>query len=313
MKQKFRTKSRIKKGFSGPDKLTFIFETTGEWSEMSKNYFRNYKIDDEILLKIEPWEDPKSKRLNDYFHVLLHIYLKSPYCSYSDFDELKQAVKLNMGCGFSRYGYVDNSGRPRIVKKESEIPDDTIYRWPILKSFADYTMKEAIGVTDRLIMEMCSVGIDVDDIKLQYEEDKRLYKEESELNREKKKSWNIFSKYIRRKECLETTGTLEYGICFTCGKRIRYEDSDAGHFVAGRQNAVLFEESAVHIQCKDCNQGKGGNPEIYRSRMIIKYGEKEVERLENMRHTVVKMSAMDYNDILINYKAKLREIESGDR
>jgi hypothetical protein len=310
LKQKFRTKVTVKKGFSGSNNLVFIFEAKNQWSDMCKNYFRDYKIDDEILLKIEPWEDPKSLRLNDYFHVLLHIYLKSPHCSYGTFDELKSAVKLNMGCGFNRYGYLDNSNRLRIVKTESGIPDDCTYQWPILKSFADYTMKEAVGVTDRLIQEMLSVGIDVDDLKLQYEEDKRRYKEESSLNREKTKAWNIFSKYIRRRDCLDTTGTLGYGICFTCGKRVRFEDSDAGHFIPGRQNAVLFEENAVHLQCKECNQGKGGNYEVYRSRMIIVYGEDEVMRLESMKHKVVKMSPGDYSDISVTYRAKLREMES---
>ncbi len=64
----------------------------------------------------------------------------------------------------------------------------------------------------------------------------------------KKKAWDAMSIYIRTKECLETTGLPFVGVCFTCDKRFHIDALDAGHFVSGRRNAVLFEENGVHIQ-----------------------------------------------------------------
>lgn len=126
----------------------------------------------------------------------------------------------------------------------------------------------------------------------------------------KKKAEKMLSLYIRTKECLETTGLPFVGVCFTCERRFHIKVLDAGHFVSGRRNAVLFEENGVHIQCSLwCNQIKHGNPKIYKKKMIARYGEEEVERLEQLKHKVIQDKDMNFEEIYNKYKEKVAELQ----
>lgn len=50
-------------------------------------------------------------------------------------------------------------------------------------------------------------------------------------------------------------------------------DCNAGHFIGGRKNAVLFDETIVHAQCGvKCNKYGGGMPWDYEQFMMKKYG-----------------------------------------
>lgn len=111
------------------------------------------------------------------------------------------------------------------------------------------------------------------------------------------------SKYVRLRDCLATTGTTTWGNCFTCNKLVRFEEGQCGHFVGGRTNAVFFEEHNSFLQCKHCNETLGGNPEVYREKMIKRYGIEEVERLEALRFKPVKFFDADYEE----YERKFSE------
>ena len=89
----------------------------------------------------------------------------------------------------------------------------------------------------------------------------------------KRKVWSAFSKYIRLRDCLKTTGTLTHGKCITCGKLLSINFCDAGHFVSRRYNATLFAEKNCHIQCRYCNRYLHGNLLEYRRQIIKLYGE----------------------------------------
>ena len=52
--------------------------------------------------------------------------------------------------------------------------------------------------------------------------------------------WDLFSKYVRLRDCLETTGSIKRGKCFTCSKELPFNELQAGHFISGRHNANLF-------------------------------------------------------------------------
>jgi len=101
----------------------------------------------------------------------------------------------------------------------------------------------------------------------------------------KKDVWTIFSRYIRTKECLESTGSVMSGKCITCGNVYPFQKLQAGHLIDGRMNAILFEENGVHIQCHGCNMFKGGAKVEYITWMKNKYGETEIERLRALSHT----------------------------
>ena len=80
----------------------------------------------------------------------------------------------------------------------------------------------------------------------------------------KKRVWAVFSKFIRMRDCLKTTGCKDWGLCITCGKRYHIKLLQAGHFISGRHNANLFLEKGTHAQCYNCNINLRGNTLEYR-------------------------------------------------
>lgn len=120
----------------------------------------------------------------------------------------------------------------------------------------------------------------------------------------KKKVWKQFSIYIRLRDCIETTGTPDYGTCFTCKQMKNFKELQAGHFTPGRTNSVLFDEKVVHAQCYHCNVGLKGNWPAYYERMVALHGLEEVERIIAQRNDVVKYSVSDLEELLKSLKVK---------
>lgn len=125
----------------------------------------------------------------------------------------------------------------------------------------------------------------------------------------KAKVWKKFSEYIRKKECIETTGFIDRGRCVTCGNEFDYKQLQAGHFVDGRSNAVLFVEDIVHIQCYRCNCLLHGNKDAYTLYMLDRYGKKKVERFLMMKHIKKSLTEFELCALLEEYKKKIKELE----
>ncbi len=103
--------------------------------------------------------------------------------------------------------------------------------------------------------------------------------------------WPTFSRYIRIRDCLTTTGTTTYGICCTCGKRKRvsgHGQLQAGHFIPGRTDAILFDEEQVHAQCYRCNMLLQGVWPVYYEYMLEKFGLEAVHEMLIRRNDPVK-------------------------
>lgn len=130
------------------------------------------------------------------------------------------------------------------------------------------------------------------------------------MTKEKKKAQLEFSKYIRLRDCMSSTGSIYHGKCFTCGELFPYNQLQCGHYVSGRNNAVFFEENNAHIQCPECNTGKGGNLEIYREKLIDLYGLEEIELLEVKRYQICKISSDKFNSKFKVYKSLNLELQS---
>lgn len=128
------------------------------------------------------------------------------------------------------------------------------------------------------------------------------------LKSAKAKAWTAFSAYIRLRDCLKTTGTTEEGVCITCGTRIPYKSSQAGHFISSRCNSVLFEEDLTNLQCYSCNIGLMGNYVPYTVAMIQLHGLDWVEEKQNLKHKTLKRSIWDYQQLEEKYKSKYQEL-----
>lgn len=130
------------------------------------------------------------------------------------------------------------------------------------------------------------------------------------MKKEEKKAKEIFSQYVRKRSCVETTGDTDYCKCITCGNIISYQEIQCGHFVSGRTNSLFFEETNSHGQCGVCNTSMDGNPEIYRKKMTDRYGEEEVERLELLRHSIRKIGEAEFKEIHAKFRAKFKNLDN---
>ncbi len=80
---------------------------------------------------------------------------------------------------------------------------------------------------------------------------------------------------------------------------------DAGHFLGGRSNSILFEPFNCHPQCKYCNR-TGGNPQAYRVFMLAAYGTSIVESLEAMKRKSITFDREELVTKRREYRARVR-------
>lgn len=121
-------------------------------------------------------------------------------------------------------------------------------------------------------------------------------------NKAKADAWSEFSRFIRVRDCLETTGLAFVGGCITCSRRFHIRYLQAGHCLPGRSNAKLFDEKLVHAQCRYCNEVKHGERKKYEYEMIKRYGRECFEQMKINAKKVIKY--MDYEQITKTYKDK---------
>jgi len=129
----------------------------------------------------------------------------------------------------------------------------------------------------------------------------------------KTKAWDAFSLYIRTRDCIRFTGDPEQGMCVTCKSMKPRKELQAGHFVGGRGNAVLFDERLVYSQDGYCNQkppmGLGGNYAAYTLFMFDEgYTRKEIEGFLALKGTTKVYKTHDFIEIEAKYKQKLADL-----
>ena len=134
-------------------------------------------------------------------------------------------------------------------------------------------------------------------------------KKKRTLSKVKRDVWVVFSIFIRTRDCLKTTGCSSFGLCITCGKRYHFKLLQAGHFIAGRNNAVLFSEKGVHAQCYNCNMNLKGNTLVYRRKINEMYGEGYDEVLEKESWGTLKYTIPQLEEMKTYYKEKIKELE----
>jgi hypothetical protein len=86
----------------------------------------------------------------------------------------------------------------------------------------------------------------------------------------------------------------------------------AGHFVEGRGNAVLFDERIVYSQCGFCNgkppRGLGGNYKAYTLFMIDEWGREKVLEFMNLKRETKQYKLYQFIEIEAEYKEKAKAL-----
>lgn len=124
-------------------------------------------------------------------------------------------------------------------------------------------------------------------------------------SRLKIKAWDLLSKIIR----LKYSDSNGYCSCVTCGVTKHWSELQAGHFIPkAAGNSVYFLEENIHPQCVSCNIFNAGALTQYTLFMIDTYGRDEVERLQQVRHEKLKITRQDYEQMIIDYSQRLKEL-----
>lgn len=121
-------------------------------------------------------------------------------------------------------------------------------------------------------------------------------------NKAKKEAWDEFSRFIRIRDCLKTTGFAFLGVCITCERRFHIRYLQSGHFIGGRSNAILFDEIGTNAQCKYCNEYKHGEKKKYEAVMVERHGQEYVDEMKANAKKIIK--GMDYEEIKLRYQQK---------
>lgn len=123
----------------------------------------------------------------------------------------------------------------------------------------------------------------------------------------KTKAWHEFSVFVRRRDCLKTSGDPTHGFCYTCGAHKpgfgKVGCMQAGHFIPGRRGAYLFDERQVHAQCYYCNGPLKGNWPRYYEAMVKDYGQELVEELISKKWETKDFKAFELEEIYNKYKS----------
>lgn len=123
-------------------------------------------------------------------------------------------------------------------------------------------------------------------------------KSKSELKKSKEKAWKAFSIYIRTRDCIRFKNSLTEGICVTCKRDYPFKKLVAGHFIPGRNNAVLLDERIVYTQCMGCNTnppyGLGGNYVEYFVFMEAEWGREKIDEFRALKHKTVVRKAFEW-------------------
>ena len=127
-------------------------------------------------------------------------------------------------------------------------------------------------------------------------------------NKEKKVAWDAFSRFIRVRDCLDTTGLAFVGRCITCNRKFHIRALQAGHCLPGRTNSKLFDERLVHAQCRYFNEYKHGEKTKYEAAMIKRYGQAEFEQMKTEARKIVPDNGMDFIALKTLYENKYREL-----
>jgi hypothetical protein len=93
--------------------------------------------------------------------------------------------------------------------------------------------------------------------------------------------------------------------CVSCGVFVA-EEFHAGHYIPTTFQILRFNEFNVWKQCSRCNTHLRGNITAYRIELINRIGLNEVEKIENKRHEISKLSIPDLKAKIVHYKAQIK-------
>ena len=139
------------------------------------------------------------------------------------------------------------------------------------------------------------------------------------VGKAKAEAWKVFSRYIRLRDAVATTGSIDKCKCITCGETFpTFYDKvrkgsyiQAGHAIDGRGKNILFDEDLVNGQCNVCNCIHNGRLSEYALIMVDRLGREWFdEKLIYARRVAKKpWSVGELDEIRDFYQEKVNKLE----
>tara|TARA_R100001082_G_scaffold52918_1_gene28867 strand:+ start:206 stop:604 length:399 start_codon:yes stop_codon:yes gene_type:complete len=126
------------------------------------------------------------------------------------------------------------------------------------------------------------------------------------ISKLKKELDKIFSLYIRLRKATPQGMTT----CFTCGTQKHYKKMHAGHFMSRKHLSTRWNEDNVQVQCPKCNLFGQGEQYTFGKLLDVRIDEGTAENLEQLARTTTKIMRYEYEDMIKEYKKKLKDVEA---
>ena len=133
-------------------------------------------------------------------------------------------------------------------------------------------------------------------------------KKKSDLSKAKQLAWSAFSIFIRTRDCIKYGGNPDEGMCVTCNRPYPFKKLQAGHFIAGRTNAILLDEDLCHTQCFGCNMGRSGAHVEYFVFMEKNYGRDAIDIFRQRKPLTLKMRIDDWIEQKLYWEERTAEL-----
>ncbi len=126
------------------------------------------------------------------------------------------------------------------------------------------------------------------------------------ISKLKKELDKWFSLYIRLRN------STPQGIvkCYTCGTSKHYKKMQAGHFQSRRFLSTRWHEENVQVQCVRCNMFNQGEQYLFGKLLDVRIKEGTSSKLELLAKSTVKIMRHEYEDMIKEYKQKVKNEQS---
>lgn len=115
----------------------------------------------------------------------------------------------------------------------------------------------------------------------------------------------VFSLFIRYRDVMPN-GFFK---CISCGKIKPFSQGDNGHYINRQHMITRYDEMNNNMQCRHCNRFMEGNIQNYRKGLIDKYGEKNVQFLENKQHFQRHFFEVEYIELIKYYTKEYKKLK----
>jgi hypothetical protein len=114
----------------------------------------------------------------------------------------------------------------------------------------------------------------------------------------------LFSEWLRRGNSVN--GKCE---CFICGRKARWQEMQAGHYIDRDQMSLRFDIRNVHVVCPSCNLWDQHHQIRFRNAIQHKQGPEVLSFIESKKRSLQKWMPFELQERIDYLKAELKKMK----